>query len=68
MKVQRQILVDNYLPLDVVSSIIKSRKRNLWEREIDQVEFLDLRLGVGTTELKGSINVPEEHLSLKDDA
>ncbi len=68
MKIQRQILIDNYLPLNQTKEIIYQKKRNLWEREIDQVDFLDLRLGVGTTELKGKVSVPEEHFSLKDDA
>lgn len=67
MKVQRQILVDNYLPLDVVFNIIKLRKRNLWEREIKQDDFLDLRLGIGSTELQGSIVFPEPRFSLDED-
>ena len=67
MKVQRQILIDNYLPLTSMKDIIYNKKRNLWEREIDQMDFLDLRLGVGSTELKGQISVPEEHFSLTDD-
>ena len=67
MKIQRQILIDNYLPLTETKEIIYQRKRNLWEREIIQEDFLDLRLGVGSTELKGKITAPEEHFSLKSD-
>lgn len=67
MKVQRQILIDNYLPLAQTKEIIYQKKRNLWEREIGQEDFLDLRLGVGTTELIGEIGIPEEHFSLKVD-
>ena len=67
MKIQRQILIDNYLPLQETKEIIYQRKRNLWEREIEQDDFLDLRLGIGFTEFKGSINIPEEHFSVKDD-
>ena len=67
MKIQRQILIDNYLPLSEVKEIIYQRKRNLWEREIGQEDFLDLRLGIGSTELKGKIAIPEEHFSLKSD-
>ena len=67
MKIQRQILIDNYLPLNETKEIIYQKKRNLWEREIEQPDFMDLRLGVGTTELIGQIGVPEEHFSLKDD-
>lgn len=67
MKVQRQILVDNYLPLQETKEIIYNKKRNLWEREIDQADFLDLRLGIGSTELAGTINFPQEHFSLDSD-
>ena len=67
MKVQRQILVDNYLPIQETKEIIFGKKRNLWEREIDQPDFLDLRLGIGTTELAGSINFPQEHFSIDSD-
>lgn len=67
MKIQRQILIDNYLPLSQTKEIVYQKKRNLWEREIEQADFLDLRLGVGSTELRGKINIPEEHFSLKDD-
>lgn len=67
MQIQRQILIDNYLPLNETKEIIMNKKRNLWEREIDQDDFLDLRLGVGSTELKGSIKFPEEKFMLEDD-
>ena len=67
MKIQRQILIDNYLPLSQIKEIIYQKKRNLWERELEQNDFLDLRLGVGTAELVGKINVPEEHFSLETD-
>ena len=40
---------------------------NVKYREIEQKDFLDLRLGVGTTELIGQIGIPEEHFSLKDE-
>lgn len=67
MKIQRQIMIDNYLPLDQVKSIIYEKKRNLWERELEQDDFLNLRLGIGNTEFKGQLSIPEEHFSIKDD-
>ena len=67
MKIQRQILIDNYLPIASTKEIIYTKKRNLWEREIDQEDFLDLRLGIGATELKGDINCPTESFSLEHD-
>ena len=68
MKIQRQILIDNYLPLPQIKEIIYQKKRNLWEREIDQEDFLDLRLGVGSAELRGTVSIPEQHFAVKDDA
>ena len=67
MKIQRQTLIDNYIPLSEVKEIVYQKRRNLWEREIEQPDFLDLRLGVGSTELKSLIKIPVEHFSLKDD-
>lgn len=67
IKTQREILIDNYLPLQETQEIIFSKKRNLWEREIDQSDFLDLRLGIGTTELEGNVSFPQEHFSLTED-
>ena len=67
MKKQRQILIDNYVPLNVTKDVIISKKRNLWEREIEQADFLDLRLGMGNAELQGNLSFPEEHFSLQDD-
>ena len=67
MKIQRQIMIDNYLPLPQIKEIIYQKKRNLWEREIDQDDFLRLRLGVGSTEFRGTLSIPEEHFSVKDD-
>ncbi len=67
MKIQRQILIDNYLPLDQTKEIIYQKKRNLWEREINQDDFLDLRLGVGSSELRGNVSIPEEHFAMHTD-
>lgn len=67
MGVQRQILIDNYQPLDYVKNIIENKKRNLWEREIKQEDFLDLRLGIGSTELVGNVQFPEKKFMLEED-
>lgn len=67
MKIQRQILIDNYLPVTSTKEIIYNKKRNLWERELDQDDFLDLRLGIGSTNLNGKINFPQSHFALETD-
>lgn len=67
MKIQRQILIDNYLPISSTKEILYQKKRNLWERELDQNDFLDLRLGIGSTNLSGNINFPQSHFALETD-
>ena len=67
MRVQRQILIDNYLPLNQTKEIIYQKKRNLWERELSQADFLDLRLGLGSSELRGTVNIPDQHFEVKTD-
>ncbi len=67
MENERKVLIENYIPLNECESIILNRKRNLWERELDQKDFLDLRLGVGSTEFKGTVKYPGESFSLEDD-
>ncbi|MBO5138173.1 MAG: type VII secretion protein EssC [Bacilli bacterium] len=67
MENQRQVLTDNNIALEECYNIIINRKRNLWERELDQSDFLDLRLGIGNTEFCGVVKYPEEKFSLEDD-
>ncbi len=65
---QRLILSDNYLPLSMLKDIIDNKRRNLWERDIKQDDFLDLRLGTGNTNIKGNIRHPQKRFSLTEDA
>ena len=67
MEKQRQALIDNNITLEECSNIILNRKRNLWEREMDQNDFLNLRIGIGNLEFQGKVNYPEERFSLDDD-
>ena len=67
MTTQRQILIENYATLAATKEIAYTKKRNLWEREIDQEDFLDIRMGIGSTELIGNINCPTESFSLDSD-
>lgn len=67
MTSQRQILIENYATLAATKEIAYTKKRNLWEREIDQEDFLDIRMGIGSTELIGNINCPTESFSLDSD-
>lgn len=66
-KKQRQILTENYIPLNACESIILNKTRQLWERKIDQVDFLSIRLGIGTAPLEIDIRYPEEHFAMEED-
>ncbi len=65
---QHQILIENYISLEKCKEIILNKKKQLWERKIDQDDFLTLRLGMGTIPLNADIHYPEEHFTLEEDA
>ena len=67
MKKQKQILIENYITTIACESIILSKNRQLWERKIEQDDFLSLRLGLGNKEVEMDINYPEEHFSMDED-
>ncbi|MBR4618270.1 MAG: type VII secretion protein EssC [Bacilli bacterium] len=67
MEKQKQALLENNITLEECSKIILNRKRNLWEREIDQDDFLNLRIGIGNLDFQGKLNYPEQKFSLDDD-
>ncbi len=66
-KKQRQILIENYLPAPTCEVIINNRNRQLWERKIEQPDFLATRLGIGNTPLEIDIKYPESHFSMYED-
>ena len=67
MEKQKQALLENNITLEECSKIILGRKRNLWEREIDQDDFLSLRVGMGNADFGGTVNYPEKRFSVEDD-
>ena len=67
MKKQRQILIENYIPLEECEKIILTKNRQLWERKAEHSDFLDIRLGVGNRPVELDIKYPEEHFSMDTD-
>lgn len=67
MKKQKQILLENYITSLACENIILSKNRQLWERKIEQDDFLSLRLGLGNKAVEMDINYPEEHFSMDED-
>ena len=64
---QKQVLIEDNLPIEKVRDVILNRSRNLWERKIDHEDFLELRLGIGTRKPDMEIKYPEEHFSMEED-
>ena len=64
---QAQILKENLITLDECQNIILKKKRMLWERGIEQQDFLTVRLGIGEVPLKINVNFNENDFSMDDD-
>ena len=67
MKNQTQILHENYINSKECENIILTKNRKLWERKIDQSDFLKVRLGLGNTPVELDIRYPEEHFTMEED-
>ena len=64
---QSQTLKDKYIPLSECANIIMRKKSNLWERNINQEDFLALRLGLGNTPIFADIKYSRESFSMEED-
>lgn len=64
---QFQILNETFPEPQNIESIIINKKRNLWERKIDDSDFLNVRLGVGTIPLKIKLSYATEDFSMSTD-
>ena len=67
MKREKQIVIDNNVPLEECQNIIINKKINLWEKEIYQKDFLTVRLGIGSVKPSIDISYPEEHFTMEED-
>lgn len=65
---QKQILLENNVSLEECRQIIVNRKRNLWERTIEDEDFLTVRIGTGYVKPNIKINYKEEEFQMEDDA
>lgn len=64
---QSQTLKDKYITLEECANIIMRRRVNLWERSIDQKDFLALRLGIGNMPIYADIKYSKESFSMEED-
>ena len=67
MKHQKQILLENNItPLECFN-IVNKKKDSIWVREINDDDFLNVRLGIGSCPVKIKLNAPEKHFTLEED-
>ena len=64
---QKDILYKTYLNVDECAKIILKKEPRLWERKIEDDEFLSIRIGIGKVPLKVNIVYPQEKFSMVDD-
>lgn len=64
---RREILYEQNPSLKNCVMIIENKKPNLWERNIEDEDFLKVSLGIGSINSGIEINLPEEHFSLEDE-
>ena len=64
---QRNILYKNYVSVEECAQIILEKQSRLWERKIEDFDFLNIRLGIGDVPLKVDLQFPEEQFAMEDD-
>ena len=64
---QFQVLTENFPEPSGLETIIINKKRNLWERQIDDNDFLNVRLGIGTIPLKLKVSYAAEGFTMSTD-
>lgn len=67
MQKQKDILYENNLSPDECTQVILGKSGRLWERKIDDYDFLTVRLGVGDVDTEIDIQYPEEKFMMEDD-
>lgn len=66
-KLQTQILKENNISVDEAVDRIVNRQSNLWERTIDQSDFLSISLGNGNIPMQEDIQFPDKRFAVNND-
>ena len=66
-KLQRDILIENLIPVEQCLKIIDAGNINFWDKRVEQNDFLELRLGVGNQLLDVEINFPKDGFTIEED-
>ena len=64
---QRKTLEDNLVSTDICYDSIINKRRTLWQRRIDQGDFLTVRIGKGSVPFDVNISYQSEDFTMDDD-
>ena len=64
---QKWIMFENYLSATECETIILDKNPRLWERKIEDYDFLNIRFGIGDIPSEIDIIYPEEKFEMEDD-
>lgn len=67
MKKQQNILYENYISAEECSQIVLNKSSRLWERKIEEDDFLTIRVGIGDRPLEVDIEYPQIEFTMEDD-
>ena len=65
-KLQKEILIENLIPIDKCVEIINKGTEGLWDKRIDQNDFLVTRIGTGYEKLSAEIEYPEKGFDIDE--
>jgi len=64
---QKQIMNDNNITANACVENINTKGNDFWARQVEDEDFLSIRLGTGTKNADVQIDAPEQHFSLETD-
>ncbi len=64
---QESLLKNNYMTSIEASNVILKRFTNLWQRRIDDDDYLEVNLGEGSIPMEIKIKYPEDHFTMAED-
>lgn len=64
---QRNILFENYASEEECTKIVLEESPRLWERKINDYDFLNVRIGIGDVPLDAKIQLPEREFTMDED-
>ncbi|MBR3249911.1 MAG: type VII secretion protein EssC [Clostridia bacterium] len=64
---QKKIMYETYLSASECANVIAEKSPRLWERKIDDEDFLQIRLGIGEAPTQIDMSYPAEKFSLEED-